>query len=244
MNPRPTTCLPIGRWLPVIWATLGTWGVLRAQDQPPAIPRPELDQGPHYPVARVIDERTVSLQDGDEQRTVALCGIGLPPREADRARLREFLANLLGGEGVMVEAERQSGGQKGDPPRVYLFRLPDGLFVNLEAVRQGYAPVERKAAFRHRQLLEHYQALARKVPKGIWGPREPAQAQQAEKRTPVPNRAADGDLIVYVTKSGKKYHREGCQYLRKSSQALTLREAVRRGYEPCSRCRPPTLKQP
>lgn len=42
---------------------------------------------------------------------------------------------------------------------------------------------------------------------------------------------------VYITDSGTKYHREGCTYL-KSSTAVSLRTAINRGYEPCSRCRP------
>lgn len=44
--------------------------------------------------------------------------------------------------------------------------------------------------------------------------------------------------IVYVTNTGSKYHRDGCGYLR-SKNEKTLREAVERGYTPCSRCSPP-----
>ena len=46
---------------------------------------------------------------------------------------------------------------------------------------------------------------------------------------------------VFVTNTGKKYHREGCRYLAKSSIPTTLGEAVRK-YGPCSVCRPPTLE--
>lgn len=48
----------------------------------------------------------------------------------------------------------------------------------------------------------------------------------------------NGDTVVYVTYSGKKYHRESCGYLR-SKYEITLREAVEQGYQPCSRCSPP-----
>lgn len=41
--------------------------------------------------------------------------------------------------------------------------------------------------------------------------------------------------LVYVTKNGKKYHREGCQYLSKSAIAMPLSEAAGT-HEPCSRC--------
>lgn len=49
------------------------------------------------------------------------------------------------------------------------------------------------------------------------------------------------ETIVYVTKTGSKYHRGGCQYLRHSKIAMTLSQAAR-VYEPCLRCRPPTVE--
>jgi uncharacterized cupredoxin-like copper-binding protein len=53
--------------------------------------------------------------------------------------------------------------------------------------------------------------------------------------------AANNDVIVYITKSGEKYHAGSCSYLSKSKIAITLGEAVRKGYGPCSRCSPPVL---
>ena len=49
----------------------------------------------------------------------------------------------------------------------------------------------------------------------------------------------NGDTIVYRTRTGECYHRNGCSYLRSSCIELTLREAVERGLRPCSRCSPP-----
>lgn len=48
-----------------------------------------------------------------------------------------------------------------------------------------------------------------------------------------------GNTIVYITKTGKKYHTSGCSSLRKSKIPITLAEAKAKGYTPCSRCRPP-----
>ena len=45
------------------------------------------------------------------------------------------------------------------------------------------------------------------------------------------------DQTVYITNSGKKYHRDGCQYLRKSKHAISLSEA-RKTHSPCKRCKP------
>lgn len=41
---------------------------------------------------------------------------------------------------------------------------------------------------------------------------------------------------VYITATGTKYHRSGCQYLSQSSYRISLAEAKSRGYTPCSRC--------
>ena len=43
-------------------------------------------------------------------------------------------------------------------------------------------------------------------------------------------------VTVYVTKTGSKYHRPGCQYLKKSCIAISLSEAKAEGYTACSRC--------
>ncbi len=55
--------------------------------------------------------------------------------------------------------------------------------------------------------------------------------------------AAPESMIVYITKTGSKYHREGCSSLKKSKISITLKEAIKRGYTPCKICNPPTLNQ-
>lgn len=50
-----------------------------------------------------------------------------------------------------------------------------------------------------------------------------------------------GDATVYITKTGKKYHRDGCGSLSRSRIPIPLTEAVKR-YGPCGNCNPPTLQ--
>jgi hypothetical protein len=45
---------------------------------------------------------------------------------------------------------------------------------------------------------------------------------------------------VYVTKTGKKYHDEYCQYLSHSKVAIELSKAQELGYTACSICKPTT----
>ena len=52
--------------------------------------------------------------------------------------------------------------------------------------------------------------------------------------------STDQSYTVYVTNTGKKYHRAGCSYLKKSSNPRSLSSAKAAGYTPCSRCNPPS----
>lgn len=50
--------------------------------------------------------------------------------------------------------------------------------------------------------------------------------------------SGNGDVVVYITRTGGCYHRGSCGYLR-SKIEITLEEAIIRGYRRCSRCNPP-----
>jgi competence protein ComEC len=54
-----------------------------------------------------------------------------------------------------------------------------------------------------------------------------------------PEKSQTKEITVYITSSGKKYHSDGCQYLKKSKTAISLESAKNRGYTPCSKCNPP-----
>ena len=51
----------------------------------------------------------------------------------------------------------------------YLFRAPDGLVVNLEVVRAGFAVTQSGYEFDQKSLFEKYQASAQAAGKGIYG---------------------------------------------------------------------------
>jgi hypothetical protein len=55
--------------------------------------------------------------------------------------------------------------------------------------------------------------------------------------------AAGTDNLVYVTKTGEKYHTEECSSLRNSKIEIFLGEAISKGYEPCQLCNPPVLDE-
>jgi hypothetical protein len=62
-------------------------------------------------------------------------------------------------------------------------------------------------------------------------PAPPAVAPKAPKAQPV-------EQTVYVTRTGSKFHRGTCGYLRQSKIAMTRSEALANGYTPCKVCNP------
>ena len=68
-------------------------------------------------------------------------------------------------------------------------------------------------------------------------PQETKKTVQASQKTALPSLQYEG-ATVYVTKSGKKFHRDGCGSLSKSKIAMLYEEAAVDGYTPCGKCKP------
>ena len=47
------------------------------------------------------------------------------------------------------------------------------------------------------------------------------------------------EVMVHITKTGKKYHSAGCSYLKESDTEVSLEDAKAMGLTPCSKCNPP-----
>jgi hypothetical protein len=56
------------------------------------------------------------------------------------------------------------------------------------------------------------------------------------KPSPSPSVKPSISTVVYITKTGAKYHQSGCSYLKNSSIKISLEDAKKQGYMPCSRC--------
>ena len=55
------------------------------------------------------------------------------------------------------------------------------------------------------------------------------------------NKINDTEKIVYIAKTGKKYHLENCRTLRGEKEAIDLNEAIKNGYEVCKVCKPDSI---
>lgn len=66
-----------------------------------------------------------------------------------------------------------------------------------------------------------------------------AQTSQGEPtETELSEEAGEG-ITVYITKTGKRYHRDGCRYLADSKIPILLEELDTKKYTPCAVCHPP-----
>ncbi len=192
-----------------------------------------------YKVVRVIDGDTVKIDYNGKATNVRLIGVDAPetghpskPVEAYGKEASNFTKNLLLGESVYLRFDINRTDKYGRL-LAYLYRAPDGLFVNLEIVRQGYGYAYTQFPFKHMKLFRYYGNRARTAEKGLYGvPQARVTSQSAESTT------VESEGEVYVTRTGKKYHRAGCRLLSRSKIPISLVEAKGR-YGPCSRCNPP-----
>jgi len=136
----------------------------------------------------------------------------------------------------------------------------DTLFVNLEIIKQGYGMAYLRFPHKWEDTFLQTEINARRQAIGMWAsPRSQLPTQEVKQQSneeksikidyskyskktqevqQKPNEEASQE-IVYITKSGSKYHRQGCRYLSKSMIPISLKEAKERGYLPCKVCKPP-----
>jgi len=128
-----------------------------------------------YPISYVVDGDTVALLSKDGVLVKArLIGVDTPetvhpskPVEHYGREASLFLTNLLKGESVYVVYDQERTDRYGRT-LAYLFRAPDGLFVNAEIIRQGYGHAYTRFPFRHMELFKDYERLAQESGKGLW----------------------------------------------------------------------------
>ena len=67
---------------------------------------------------------------------------------------------------------------------------------------------------------------------------ETESAQPQEEDTTAPTQESTQSVTVYITKSGEKYHRDGCRFLKSSKIPVLLAELDTELYSPCTVCNP------
>lgn len=218
-------------------------------------------------VVGVSDGDTITvLGAGNRQTRVRLLGIDAPEsRQAFGAASKRSLSDLVFDREVVVEYEKTDGYGRtlgkvlAGGADVNLEQVRAGLAWHYKYYQDDQSPADRR-------LYGEAEAEARAARRGLWadpdpGPpwdfrrgKRPAAGEEGEAggaadgETPASSRGAaagrpavEAEPVgeeVYVTRTGAKYHRPGCQYLRRSRIPISLKEA-RQSYGPCSVCRPP-----
>lgn len=213
-------------------------------------------------VVSVADGDTVTVLDATNvQHRIRLTGIDAPESsQAFGTRSRQHLADLVFGKQVTVQYEKNDryGRTLGKV-------IAEGRDVCLEQLRAGlawhYKYYENEQPPADRQTYAQAEVEARAAKRGLWADANPippwdfrhgrrgatdgaghstdSGAARSVDRVAAESGEQPRAQTVFVTRTGTKYHRPGCQYLRRSSIPLTLTEAKRRHYTPCSICRPP-----
>ncbi len=137
---------------------------------------------PPVEVVRVVDGCRVVLRLNGEETTVRMLGVWAPaPRndqndrtDRDKKTVGElaekattFTRQLLENKSVWVEFDQQKNDQAGETI-AYLFRAPDGLFVNEEVLGQGYGSLDSRIPFKHMDQLRAAGQAAREEGKGLY----------------------------------------------------------------------------
>jgi micrococcal nuclease len=200
-------------------------------------------------VVAVEDGDTITVMNGGSQEKIRLYGIDCPEGgQAFSEKAKQFTSNQTFGKVVsVIPYERDRYGRT-----VADIILPDSKSLSHEIVRAGLAWWFQKYA-PEEQLLSDLEKEAHASRRGLWfdaNPTAPWNFRHPEPdmsrediSTPVPQRIAsptpahEKDEIVYITKTGSKFHRAGCPHLR-SMIATTRGRAIASGYSPCSVCKP------
>jgi len=191
---------------------------------------------------RVIDGDTIVLDGGEKVR---LIGIDAPEPDDSRETVQilaensyKFVKSTVEGKRVRLEYD-QNRTDVYDRTLAYVF-LEDGVFLNALIIQRGYGSAYTKYPFKYMEEFRGYERAARTAGIGLWTTEDKlalsikARGQQAI--------SASDSITVYITRTGKKYHKGSCSSLSKSKIPISLKEACDKGYSPCARCKPPACK--
>ncbi len=128
-------------------------------------------------IERVTDGDTVVVRIAGRRETVRLLGIDTPETVAARRPVGCFGPQASARTAALLPPGTRVRLERDVEPRdaygrllAYLHRLPDGLFVNLSLVADGYADVLRfPPNTTHADALEAARADARRRGAGLWG---------------------------------------------------------------------------
>jgi endonuclease YncB( thermonuclease family) len=149
---------------------------------PARTPAPaDLSKLPHHRVLRIADGETIEVQKLPGVMRIRLLGVAAPANDSPLLRSK-FLGDLLGGQIVALDYDPRGPLDKGRiVARVY--RVSDGLFVNLKMVQEGYGATDASAPQPLQTEFLAAERAAHAGQHGLWSPasRDATAALEQEK---------------------------------------------------------------
>ena len=129
-----------------------------------------------HKVVSVIDGDTIGAEVDGKTETVRLLGIDTPEvdspyteEECFGQEAKEYATQLLNGREVYLIPDKQSSDRdKYDRLLRYVF-LPDGLFVEAELIKKGYAYNYIYEPFEFMKQFDFWEKQAKESKIGLWG---------------------------------------------------------------------------
>lgn len=205
--------------------------------------------------ADVITGKVVSVADGDtvtvltpakKQVKVRLDGVDAPEKaQAFGDKSKQFTSQMVFGKQVSVDVkETDRYGRSVGVVSV------DGKNLNVALVSNGFAWWYREYA-KDNEVLMNAESRARRERVGLWADANPVApwdfrrgGTSSDSGVEKPSLGSVGSGVksasdpVFVTKTGKKYHLDGCSGVSRTKIPSTRGAAERLGLQACSFCKP------
>ena len=188
-------------------------------------------------VVGVADGDTITVLYGKKEYKIRFQHIDCPESsQAFGTKAKQVLSNKVFGRTVTVRWKEKDRYMRilGD---VYVGQR----WINVEMVNEGMA--WHYKFFSKDATIAAAQTKAKAGKVGLWSQPNPVPPWDFRKGKGTANRGppekGTNTTKVFTTKSGKKYHRDGCNSLAKSKFVTLLSKAKAAGYAPCKSCNPP-----
>lgn len=157
-----------------------------------------------------------------------------------------FEGDNLVANGVLMEAKSVEDNGAGILFNVYCYNVQPGVTINYangESSLDGTAAQQSSGADSSANGTDSSASDANTGSSGTVvassGSSTSDSAAVTDQQASDQNNSSNEAVTVHITKTGKKYHRAGCRYLKDSDSEVTLDEAKSLGLSPCGVCNPP-----
>lgn len=192
----------------------------------------------HGKVTGITDGDTIKVLVDKKEIKIRLYGIDCPEDgQAFGKQAKKITSEMCFGKTVKIEIKDTDFFKR----KVGVVILLDGRNVNQEILKAGYGWWYQKYAPK-RLDLKTLEQEARKAGLGLWSDTNPIAPWLYRKAVrsvqhPTTESQATSGHEVYVTRTGGKYHRASCLFLKKGRTKKFLKDAQRQ-YKPCKVCKP------